>query len=416
MAAPKIPVRIMSNLLFTYESDRGVLAGHVAMPRCWLRFILDHIASLIIVVELTLVPDALICICSSIASVLLWAIVLPTFSVNLTWTALSFILVFPLQSAIKDAYSRRETAVAALADFRATIINIFMAHATWDWTSTDAWYGRFEDNIPKDKGGKGVKKGCFKDTPLAADHAARVHYILVRMLEGLQELLLIQRHGRARHALFVWDHRMGREARMISLTERTARKSVLTLINRLHRACDAMKAAGLPPAEAARLHAHGHLLTLQFERIWCFKVYRTTIALRALARVTILALPFIYGPYWLYIASGGNGKLQTGTYSNGELAFAMVFCAFFELLLISMLQLALSLENPYSPHGRESVRVVEELSLCREALEEAAEDLKEKWNSPLQFEWEVAGGWCYIAPNDIMPPDPWQPAAQVVHI
>lgn len=347
----------------------------------WPAFVLDQLASFGLVTSLMMVPDTLLAVTSSIASVLLYVRSGEEYSANLTWTAVSFVLVFPLQSAIKDSYARREKALAALASMRATVLNIFLAHLVWDWPGADGWYGRFEDNKPREAGGRGMKKKPHQDHPLSPEHPERVLSLLLRFIDALQELLVVPRRGRTRQVGCCCSHR---ERLQVEAAEQLGRDHILRLLSRLHWAVEDAKAAGLPPNEASRINQYHQVLTRDFELLWMFKVYRTTTALRAVARISIQLLPFCYGPYWRYIAAGSDKHV-----TNFSLGFTCAFASMISLVLVALLNLALQMENPFRPNSVDTIRVKEEMSLCRSTLRVAAEDSKERWHELLAFEWEV---------------------------
>eukprot|EP00913_Durusdinium_trenchii_P032563 g30485.t1 len=145
--------------------------------------LLDQFASVAVLLNLMASPDTII----AVLSVLCFVHYLPNLHMNLTWTAVSFSLVFPLQTAIREAFKRREAALMALAEFRATATNVFLANQVWDWPGAESWWGRLEDNVPKDQGGRGVKKGACKDTPLHPRHADRVLDLMLRLMDAMQE-------------------------------------------------------------------------------------------------------------------------------------------------------------------------------------------------------------------------------------
>merc|ERR1719394_157472 len=191
--------------------------------------------------KLMCVPETLLILTSSLISVPLFTNCFPELSDNLTWTAVSFLVVFPLQSTLTNAYARRERAIDHVSRFRALMINVFNANATWDWPGAETYNGRREDNKPLDRGGRGVKKKPC-NVPLSSQHRARVKYVCFRITEALQDLLLVPRSGNPRETMS-WGVE---EKRQIDSAERTGRKCAVKLLSRLHGATEELKAAGMP--------------------------------------------------------------------------------------------------------------------------------------------------------------------------
>mmetsp|Transcript_64110 Transcript_64110/g.198495 ORF Transcript_64110/g.198495 Transcript_64110/m.198495 type:complete len:359 (+) Transcript_64110:56-1132(+) len=321
---------------------RGALASQVLIPRKFLRVWFDFGAALAVVANLMLVPDTFLALTSACLSVLVFQHWGPQLSANLSWTAASFMIAFPLQNAIKEAYHRREQALRALVDFRATLLSVYLANTVWDWPGAEACNGRSEDNRPKDLGGTGVKKGpCNRPLPQA--HGERVRELLFRLLDAVQEVLLVPRAGHAR-----LDFPCGREEKQqVESCLTSGREAVLKLLSRLQYATEDLKAAGMPANEASRINQYNMLLVREFERLWAAKTYNTPIALRAVLRVFIQALPFCYGPYWLHIARGDYGYADWMTTT-----FAIVFASMISLLLIALVNLQEQLENPFRDRCR----------------------------------------------------------------
>ena len=51
----------------------------------------------------------------------------------MSWVLLSFAVITPISSVIGMAFQRREAALAHIASMRATFLELFTAHALWDW-------------------------------------------------------------------------------------------------------------------------------------------------------------------------------------------------------------------------------------------------------------------------------------------
>jgi len=330
-------------------------------------------------VQLMCVPDTALALTSAWISVFVFEEYFADLSVNLSWTVVSFLLAFPLQNAIREAYRRRELALLALVELRATALNVFLANAAWDWPGAETYDGRAEDNVPKERGGGGVKKKPC-NVPMAPGHAERVEALLVRVLDAVQEFLLVPRAGHARNEFPCGQQ----ELVEISMALDVARDNILRLLGRLHRATEALKAAGMPANEASRINQYNMILVKDFERLYAAKTYYTPIGMRAVMRVAIQLLPFFYGPYWLHVTRGDNGE-KTWT----SIFFACAFSSMVSLLLIAMVNLEEQMENPFRHDNRDTIRVKDEVLSAKRAIRQAAEDLRQAWHQKVTFEWEV---------------------------
>eukprot|EP00930_Biecheleria_cincta_P024272 TRINITY_DN17382_c0_g1_i1.p1 TRINITY_DN17382_c0_g1~~TRINITY_DN17382_c0_g1_i1.p1 ORF type:complete len:177 (+),score=14.27 TRINITY_DN17382_c0_g1_i1:259-789(+) len=160
---------------------------------------------------------------------------------------------------------------------------------------------------------------------------------------------------------------------------------MLKLLSRLQRATEDLKAAGMPSNEASRINQYNAFLTRDFEKLWSFKTYRTPTSLRSVSRVCIQVMPFFFGPYYLHISIDP----KTGGENLRRLAFACVFSCVMSTILVALFNVATSIENPFRPNSRDTIRVKNELELCREGLSAVAEDCEESWHERMVFEWEI---------------------------
>jgi len=351
------------------------------VPRKMLKVWFDLGASFAIIWDLLIVPDTALALFSSVASVYMWNTWWNQMSVNMNWTAVSLMLAFPLQNAIREAYRRREAALHALVGFRAELLNVYLANASWDWPGAEAYEGRFEDNVAKDCGGRGMKKKPC-NIPLPAEHARRVKELIFRILDALQDVLFVPRSGHPRHEFSCGI----REKREIDASLKQGRRACIKLLARLHSCTEDLKAAGMPANEASRINQYNMFLTRSFEYLWSAKTYHTPIALRSLLRVVIQVLPFFYGPYWLYLAKGDRNMCTTRS-----LMFACSFSVLISTLLIVMNNLQEQVENPFRSNNRDTIRLKEEIAYCRDAILEAEADRESAWHERFEFEWEKVG-------------------------
>ena len=240
---------------FRYRT-RGALGGSVLVPRTWWATVLDFAGAFKLLLQLIMIPDALSAVLISVASVLLYDRYGSKFSANMNWVAVSIMLVFPISNSITNAFKRREQAIAELCTFRTQVVNIFLAHAVWDWASSTGWYGRDELSTappaPPGQSDRRIKaKGLVE---LNRNHQARVKTLLLAIVDSLEELLLVPRRGRMRHMNGCCGTT---EKDLVEKAETHGRDTVIRLIGQLLRATEELKAAGMPPNEAIRMNQVG---------------------------------------------------------------------------------------------------------------------------------------------------------------
>jgi hypothetical protein len=122
-----------------------------------------------------------------------------------------------------------------------------------------------------------------------------------------------------------------------------------------------------------------------FERVCSFKEYRTPQAFRALARVYILLLGALYGPYYLWLSKGA-----TGTEKN--LTTAILFACGMQVAVSGLFHVMLGLEDPFERRkGRavlDCIHVPDLVNVARlrlVAIERAATD---DWRTHVTL-WDV---------------------------
>ena len=154
-------------------------------------------------------------------------------------------IVFPVVFSIGSAFSRRETALQRLSDFKGHGAAIYFA--TRDWTNSK------EHNLPE-----------------------RVRKVIHEMLVLMRDMFKIK--GKAEWLIH--------EKRMY---ERFSELSHLTI---------EMKKFGVQSGEFSRVSQYVSKMIIAFDNMKIFHSYRTPITLRAYSKVFLYVFPIIYGPYF----------------------------------------------------------------------------------------------------------------------
>jgi len=281
----------------------------------------------------------------------------PYLASKLDFSTLSIAIVFPLTFSIQQAFSRRENALVALGDFKALLCNIHLALVTWDFTP-----------------GCGVSKPPTKWSGrqyLPHDFEDQCHAMATSCLNELIDYLRAPVVTRARHmvlggykakAKIGWD------------TERMVAERIECLIEKSFELVEILKERGLPGNEAARINQYNMFLQQRFEKLRNFKWYRTPQATRSFGRVYILVLPWFYGPYFAYISIETNQL------------FSIVLSCLTSIVLIGLINVQRSLEDPFTEEGIDTIHVRYDLKTTRRFIDAQLERAKAKQMPRVPYE------------------------------
>lgn len=154
-------------------------------------------------------------------------------------------IVFPVVFSIGSAYTRRETALQRLADFRGHAVAVYFA--TRDWT------------LQKDN-----------------DLPARTKQIVEQMMLLMREMFKVEERT-------VWH---------------TQEKRIYELFSDLSAITMEMRAFGVQSGEISRVSQYISKMIIAFDNMKIIHNYRTPKTLRAYSKVFIYTFPIIYGPYF----------------------------------------------------------------------------------------------------------------------
>ncbi len=154
-------------------------------------------------------------------------------------------IVFPVVFSIGSAYTRRETALQRLSDFKGHAIAIY--YASRDWPSN-------------------------KENDLATKGRA----LLTEMLLTLKTMLKAESNA-------VWDEH---------------EKKIYDLFSKLSSLTMEFRNHGVQSGEISRVSQYISKMIIAFDNMRIVHRYRTPITLRAYSKVFIYTFPIIYGPYF----------------------------------------------------------------------------------------------------------------------
>jgi hypothetical protein len=166
-------------------------------------------------------------------------------------------IVFPVVFSIGSAYTRRETALQRLADFKGHAIAIYFASRDW----------------PSDKNHD------------LADRSRKMIHDLMRLMKDM----------------FKTEHDpewIENEKKMYSLFSNL---SMLTMELRKH---------GVQSGEISRVSQYVSKIIIAFDNLKVIHNYRTPITLRMYSKVFIYIFPIVYGPYFASILKDFSPSLE----------------------------------------------------------------------------------------------------------
>jgi hypothetical protein len=175
----------------------------------------------------------------------------------MNWVLLSFAVITPMSRSIAMAFSRREMALSHLALIKSTLLNIYSAHACWDWA----------------KEGKTGRDPNFD----WLQHCDNILQASLQLCSDLTRLLTLPSFNRARHRVTSFGRR---EAQEVELVLSQLHLSIVERMATITDLCEVLKYQGLPPNEATRIR--------QWERMVAEKIGKLVAALVTFERMFII--------------------------------------------------------------------------------------------------------------------------------
>ena len=146
---------------------------------------------------------------------------------------LSFAVITPMTTSIGMAFTRRDRALAHIVAIRSTMVELYSAHASWDWRKA---------------GKEGI--GRASSTMNWLDHSDAALVEILGICHVLSRFLTLPNATRARHRITSQGRREAEETHALSSK---LYGCMLVRFARLTDLCEILKAEGLPPNEATRV-------------------------------------------------------------------------------------------------------------------------------------------------------------------
>ena len=197
---------------------------------------------------------------------------------------------------------------------------------------------------------------------------AQLRELFEDFLTGLVRYFSLPRWHKARH-----DVCHGAEKIELRKMSREHSQEVDRCIARMQRMVQNLKMLGLPGGEAHRLDQYISKVSIAFDHLSYLKEYRTPQAFRAFARVYILTVGALYGPYYCYVGRG----LDKVEHNFGV---AIAFACGIQLAMSGLFNVMKGLEDPFSgPGGVDNINVPELVGATRDILLQMERDCTESW-------------------------------------
>lgn len=261
----------------------------------------------------------------------------------MSWTLLTFAVVTPLSASVGMAFNRREKALTFLKTIRSSMINMYIAHVSWDW--------------PKRGQPESGRKEC---TVIGSDAKEKVDWVaygdevlngLLGLIEELRMMLLLPTSSRARHKVLPKGIQ---EAQDIHEVSERIHKSLVRRMVTLSAQCEYLKLQGLPGNEASRIRQWETFILDGIEGLRQIKSYRTPQALRSYSRLLSVIIPPLFCPYYADLAR-----------STGSLGLGIFYAILTAVALSGLFDCVAQLEDPFFGHtSLDGVNVQEELGKC----------------------------------------------------
>ncbi len=309
-----------------------------------------------------------------------WAFA-PNLAINMSWNVVSLVVIFPISQCIGMGFKRREQALAEFGDMLGNVRAIWGAVHSWKL---------------KDANGQFVRAIMSFEQPELARHQVRA--LFEEFLTALAAYFAVARWNRARHNAPCCSRDKEEQNELMAIAHEQ-RLRVDHAIGRMQRLVQQLKIQGLPGGEAHRIDSYVSKVGIAFERLCVIKEYRTPQAFRAFARVYILIIGALYGPYYLHV--GKIGESQSADLSSshslanseprlavggdgGSLAFALVFACSIQLAMSGLFHIMLGLEDPFLRSGRhgqlDSINVPVLIEVSRRQLLGLEADATQEWS------------------------------------
>mmetsp|Transcript_6272 Transcript_6272/g.16003 ORF Transcript_6272/g.16003 Transcript_6272/m.16003 type:complete len:277 (+) Transcript_6272:476-1306(+) len=213
------------------------------------------------------------------------------------------------------AFTRRDRALHSIARLRATSIEVYASHASWDW------------------GFKGDTTGRERSSVDWLEHSDMVLNAIIRIFVSLSKYVTLPTSSRARHKVTSGGRREAKELLEVSAQLYEIMVDDFASLSAL---CETLKGEGLPANEASRIRQWERMMLEDAENVRAIKKYRTPQGLRSFGRLFSVFLPPFYSPYYVQMARDLN-----------SLGVGVAFSVLTSIALTALFETVHQLEDPF---------------------------------------------------------------------
>lgn len=194
---------------------------------------------------------------------------------------------------------------------------LYMAHATWDWSL-----------------GKGRQTSVTDSDMFWLQHSDEALSILLQMGEDLERFLTLPTYSGTRHIVY---QKYQKEAkRTITVAYRLLNSCKSERMTQLTLLCEVLKRHGLDLPEAIRIRRWESMIDRAIEELRLIKTYRTPNALQNFGRLFSIFLPPLFAPYFVQLA-----------YETSSLGVGIIGAVLVSYTLTSLFECSKVLEDPF---------------------------------------------------------------------
>merc|ERR1712166_1057549 len=260
---------------------------------------------------------------------------------HLSWKFVSIMIVFPLTYEIASSFGRREQGLRLLANICANTSSLAIAHLIWDWP---------KQKQPNRPGRKGRSK-------MPPGHDTETIKHISDLTGAVCEYLKFPLVTRARN---FFTEEGAAELAMFEPEIQSSLQRIYSKLGCLMNACELLKAKGMATVQISRMNQWHQFIIRDVEKLRNLREYRTPQGTRSLARVFIQLTPWLYGPYFLWIAHGGSTAADKLTKVDGHIqgyCYAFIMMTVVVLSMVALYNVQRALQDPFDEDGLDDIRI-----------------------------------------------------------
>jgi len=140
-------------------------------------------------------------------------------------------------------------------------------------------------------------------------------------------------------------------------------RELYTIVRKLSYKVEDLKVLGFHPNEASRMNSYLQALIRELEVLHNIKEYRTPQATRSCGRIFIHLMPWLYGPYFVWVTK----TVSTGTEQHqdfvGGFIFSLIYSVFTSIAMVGLFNVQRAMQDPFISSGFDNIHIE---TMCHE--------------------------------------------------